>query len=668
MKKELCVKPVLSAVILLVFSVILSCESEVQPAQGFTSIPLSEISERSRTIRFDQSSLPEMPFILDEIACSPGEEPPARDSLHFNEPSVPDSIRINRTFALGSGSALVFSVTVPAGAGSDIFAAASDAVDDAVLFSPEGLRSVYLSDRTSYDIDEERASSAVEPPPRVNHYLKISYTPDKPDSCMVIVDSMVVDFNESNMDSLSLRLSDSNSAVISVAGRFGRSGTDNRFICFADSSGIYSGVFINVLALNRLYLDGAGEPLGQARLTSAFLSGRGFYPLSSTPENYTVTFDLPDSITAWTPLQEDLLGVRRSDPGGIIGGLPVAVGSYTRRDLFDRYSLLTLDGGETDSIDARVVEWIAGAMVETLDFPSADFSFVEILNPDGHMVIPGFASLMFSRGSLEALADLSLWEENLSSGELPAGCSIITGAAEGILMQSLQLDPVLFDMLRAWFPIRYYDFVQEGQIVPPSLMEAYMKYYLFNTELMSFGGANTVLMEYSLADLKLTDSPLMPYVAGGKGVLILEYLYSMRMLNRLPFLLQNFTHASSGNYWLKIYSSLRIERGSAQYELLRKLFYLPGIPQLRVTWREENGLILMDPVEIQPGTPFELPLETCVIHLSDTSFTREVTVSPSTGLLQCGAGPSGQGQVEAIDLNPAGVIPMDIMYRREGME
>lgn len=668
MKKEYFVKPVLSAMVLMTFLAILACDSGTQQGQGFAPVPFSEVTECSRTIRYDQSDLPEMTFLIDEIALAPGMELAETDSLHFQEPAIPDSLRINRTFPLGGGSALVFSVNIPAGAGSDILASASRILHEAVLLPPDGLRSVYLSDRSFSDIDQERASTAVEPPPEVSHYMRISYRPDNPDSCLTVLDSMVVKFQGSNVDSLHLRFSDSNSAVISVAGRFGRSESENRFICFADSNGIYSGVFINVLSINRLYLDGEGEPIGQARLTSAFLSGRGSYPLSSTPENYTVRFDLPDSITAWTPLPEDTEGIRRSNPGGIIGGLPVAIGNYTRRDLFDRYSLLVLEGGEPDSVDGTVINRIAEAMIQTLDFPSANFSFVEILNPDGDMVIPGFASLMYSRGSLTILEDVSQWSDKLSSGELPDGCRIVTGAAEGILMQSLQLDPVLFDMLRAWFPLRYYQLIQEDQSALLSFREAYLKYYLFNTELMSFGGGNSVLREYSLADPRLFDSPLRPYVAGGKGVLILEYLNSLRMLNRLPFLLNNFTHASSGNYWLKIYSSLRIERDSSQYELLRKLFYLPGIPQVNVDWNEENGLILMDMTEIQPGTSFDLPLETCVIHLADTSFTREVTFSLETGLYQCGAGPSGLGQVNAIDLNPYRVVPVDLVYNREGSE
>ncbi|MEA3265703.1 MAG: hypothetical protein U9P42_01995, partial [Candidatus Fermentibacteria bacterium] len=172
------------------------------------------------------------------------------------------------------------------------------------------------------------------------------------------------------------------------------------------------------------------------------------------------------------------------------------------------------------------------------------------------------------------------------------------------------------------------------------------------------------IAEHSLGDPMLNDSPLRPFVAGGKGVVVMEYLYSLRMLNRLPYLLQDFTHASSGNFWLKVSSSLRVYRGTDKYDLLRALLYQPGIPQIHAGWWEENDKVFVHMTEIQPGLPFNLEFGECRLHFSDTTVVREMTHSIEPGLDQCTIGLSGFGEVNAIDINHAGIIPADIMYSR----
>ncbi len=94
---------------------------------------------------------------------------------------------------------------------------------------------------------------------------------------------------------------------------------------------------------------------------------------------------------------------------------------------------------------------------------------------------------------------------------------------------------------------------------------------------------------------------------------------SLGLLQRLPWLLQAFTHSWSSNYWPRIYSTLLYsEKLTDQYQtLLRNLFYLPGVPQITVEWRQDNGTIFMETTEYQPGEPFGLPLDSCLclIHL-----------------------------------------------------
>ncbi len=588
------------------------------------------------------------------------------DSLNYISP-LPDSLRFNMKWHVGGSAVLIFSVIIPDRGEEQLIRHARAVCESASIVRPAGLRSVFLSDRTGSDIDEERASTAVEPPPRVNHHLLVYYQQDGTSTCLEIIDSLVVDFRESATDSMAFTYihRDTSSVISSTAGIFRRGSAPNLYHCFADSSGVYTGVFRNQFQINMPYLDSQGRVGVQSRLTSAYLSGDAYYPISAVPENYSVRIFLPDSISSWTPLESgESPDEWYSGPGGIVGGLPVAIGNYTASTLFPRYRMLILEGSPISSLDSIAVEKIASVLRSTLDFPSAEFSFVEIINPDGPVVISAFGGMLFSRGSLENLADVSAWDENLANGIVPPGSDILIGAAEGILVQSLQLDPAISDMLAAWIPLRYYAANTDDEPGTAVVRNAYLKYYLFNTEILGGNSGTPAVAEYALGDPTLNSSPLRPFVVGGKGVIVMEYLSSLRVLNRLPYLLQDFTHASSGNFWLKISSSLRVYRNTSKYDLLRALLYQPGIPQINVRWWEDDEKILIDMTEIQPGLPFNLEFSECQIHLPDTVITRTLMPSMEPGLLQCTAGPAGDGHVSAIDLNHTGVIPVDLMYTR----
>jgi len=588
------------------------------------------------------------------------------DSLNFDSP-LPDSLRFNRKWYVGASSVLLFTVTIPDTGDELLSGIAGEICGSAVLVKPEGLRSVFLSDRTGSQIDQERASADVVPPPQVSHYMQIYYQPDSLENCLEVIDSLVVDFSESNADSLPFTFisRDTGSVVSSTAGVFRRSSGTHQYACFPDSSGIYTGVFRNRFRINAPYLNSQRQVSVQARLTSAFLSGDGYCALSAATENYTIQFFLPDSIIAWTPLaSEDSTREWYSEPGGIIGGLPIAIGSYTEFELFPRYRLLVLKGSPISPLDSTAAGSVAAVLRSTLDFPSADFSFVEILNPDGPLVVSGFGGILFSSGSLECLADVSTWDETIQRGNVPPGSEILIKAARGILLQSLQLDQILSDMLAAWIPLRFYAENTEDETGLSAMRQAYLKYYLFNTELIGGNGDTNVIEEYALGDPMLYTSPLRRFVTGGKGVIVLEYLNSLRLLNRMPYLLQDFTHASSGNFWLKISSSLRVSSDSRQYSLLRSLLYQPGIPQVHVRWWETEGKVFIDIQEMQPGPVFDLSFSQCRLSLPDTVIVRSLAPDHATGLWQCSAGPPGFGAVSAIDLNHTGVIPADMMYER----
>ncbi len=588
------------------------------------------------------------------------------DSLNYGS-ALPDSLRFNRKWYIGGSAVLVFSITVPDNGDEQLVSMAETVCSEALIVHPPGLRSVFLSNRTGSEIDLERAAAAVEPPPDVTHHIMVYYQQDSTGTLLETIDSLVVDFRESNLDSLAFTFihRDTSSVISSTAGIFRRDSTPNQYFCFADSSGMYTGVFRNHFKINIPYLDSRGAVCVQSRLTSAYLSGDGYYPVSSAPAGYYVHLFLPDSITSWTPLAEgELPGEWYSLPGGIVGGLPIAIGNYTQGLVAPRYRMLVLSGSPISSLDSLAVEKITSVLRNTIDFPSAEFSFVEIINPGGPVVTSAFGGMMFSRGSLESLVDVSMWDESMVNGIVPEGCDILTGAAGGILSQSLHLDPIISRMLAAWIPLRYFVENTDDEAGIEEIRKVYLKYYLFHTQNIGGSGSTPLVAEYALSDPMLNQSPLKPFVSGGKGVIVMEYLNSLRMVNRLPYMLQNFTHASSGNFWQKISLSLRVYEGTSQYNLLRALLYQPGIPQISVKWWEEDGKLLLTMTEIQPGSRFNFEFDRCRLYLSDTTVVRSLVPSGEPGLFQCPTDLPGYGEISAIDLNYRGVVPADFMYTR----
>ncbi|GEM_PF-2083715 len=588
------------------------------------------------------------------------------DSLNYGI-ALPDSLRLNRKWYIGGSAVLVFSITVPDDGDEQLITMAETVCSEAAIVRPPGLRSVFLSNRTGPEIDMERASTAVEPPPDVTHHIMVYYQQDSTGTLLETIDSLVVDFRESNLDSLAFTFihRDTSSVISSTAGIFRRDSIPNQYFCFADSSGMYTGVFRNHFKINIPYLDSRGSVCVQSRLTTAYLSGDGYYPVSLTPAGYSVRIFLPDSITSWTPLARgELPGEWHSLPGGIVGGLPIAIGNYTEGLVSPRYKILVLSGSPISSLDSLAVEKITSVLRSTVDFPSAEFSFVEIINPGGPVVTSAFGGMMFSRGALESLVDVSMWDESLVNGIVPEGCNILTGAASGILSQSLHLDPIISSMLAAWIPLRYFAENADDESGMEEIRKVYLKYYLFHTQNLGGSGSTPLVAEYALGDPMLSQSPLEPFVSGGKGVIVMEYLNSLRMVNRLPYMLQSFTHASSGNFWRKISLSLRVYEGTREYELLRALLYQPGIPQISVRWWEEGEKLLLSMTEIQPGSRFNLEFSRCRLFLPDTTVVRTLIPSGEPGLFQCLTDLPGYGEVTAIDLNFSGVVPADLMYTR----
>ena len=652
MKKEDFVKPEMQSIgFMLILLLGFSCEQGLQPSIPADPESLPFVSTGFWSVRYDPGG-----YTGGSYGISLSETVPLPvDSQHFQDPELADSLFFSRFWRVGGGLNLVFSIAVPESNDPSIESRISGILQDASVVPPEGLRRIYLSDRNFQEIESERDSRSVEPPPEVNHRLLITFDPTDPDTCLIVQDSVTVDFTVSSADSMVFYL-DTGSG-------------ESEFVLHPDSNGVCRREFTSILAINRLYTSLEGEALGHARLTSAYLTGAGFYPLSATTQNYTVEFILPDSISAWTPISKISDDIWQSAPGGLTGGLPVALGNYLTTEDRHGYTLSLLSGGSPDSIDELVVNSLSDVLHSSLSFPSADFAFTEVKNPDGRMVLPVFGGVFFARGSLEPLLDVSGWDEMIARGELPEGFGILTDAARGILLQSLWLDPVLEDMLVSWLPLRYYSAMVDDPEGIATLREGYMKYYLYNTERAALSGSPSLTVEYSIADPLLALSPQRYFISRGKGVILLEYMYSRGILTNLPALLQRFTHSWSSNYWPSIYSTLLYSeklRGEYQ-ELLRRLFYLPGVPQIKVSWIEDDGIVYMNPMEIQPGIPFSLPLDSiqCMVYMPDTSFTRTTFID--SGMLQLVIDPpSGiTGNVRAIDLNHQWTIPADFMYRRE---
>ena len=197
-----------------------------------------------------------------------------------------------------------------------------------------------------------------------------------------------------------------------------------------------------------------------------------------------------------------------------------------------------------------------------------------------------------------------------------------------------------------------------------AMRKSYLKTYLYNTEAIRRDGRQFVTAEYALADQMLVNSPLEDVVSIGKGVVVLEYLYSLRKLNRLPYLLENFMHSSSANYWNKVVRGLNILENSDDYNLFRTLFYQPGIPQIEAKWWMSDGKVYIETQEFQPGIPFNLDLNECQLILPDTVINRNLLSLDGHRLYQCTAPPHDFGELRAIDLNYQGFLPADIVYTR----
>ena len=275
--------------------------------------PLTSVSYGSWRAEFPSENAGDAVFSL-RIADSVHSQV---DSLHFFDSEVPDSLAFSRVWDAGGGTIAVLSATVPAPVSSATESRLRRVLEGAELIPPSGMRRVYLSGRSFADIDSVRASASVEPPPEVTHHLTVTYDPKSTDSCLVLRDSVRVNFAVSTSDSLVL-------VMQTPAG-------PDTTVVFEDSTGTGWKIFTTVLAMNTLYESPAGEVLGHARVTSAYVTGAGFYPLSRWPQNYLVTFSPTDSITAWTPLEQSDDGVWRPGPrqGGVIGGLPFALGRYS---------------------------------------------------------------------------------------------------------------------------------------------------------------------------------------------------------------------------------------------------------------------------------------------------------------------------------------------------
>lgn len=661
MKKRLIVNPErFGAAALVLFVLLTSLYCSEADDSGHDALPFHDrelmLDEWTVSYRTNQG-IPRA-AALSMVTMAQAEQIPEADTLHSGN-EFPDSVRYSRRWFLGGGEVLVLSITAPLEPYPGQRNEAMAILEDALLEPPPGLRTVALSNRTPEEIDTQRASAPVEPPPQVFHHITVTYDPLNEDSCLVLLDSMVVDFRMSSYDSLAFFYTDANSVILSDAGRFLQTGNANGYVCYSDTSRMYTGVFQTVFAMNTVYGGHDSHTAGQARMRSAFLSGRGAFPVSETPGHYRITFRVPEDKIVWTPLvqQNDSLWV--SPPGGVRGGPAIAIGSYTALDLGEGYQILLLSSDTADSLDIAAAEMLAETIRGSLHFPSAGYAFVQVSNPDRPVLVPGFGSLLFSTGSLAPAADISSWPEIIKRGGVPQGTMVVTQAAEALLCQSLQLDPVLHDILAAWAPLCYYrDHSNDpGGLV--SIREAYLKYYLYGTEVLYRRGSLPTVSEHALADPALRSSPLRPLVAGGKGVAVMEYLYQLGHLDNLPRLLQNFTHASSANYWAKITTSL----GLTGSKLLKDLFYLPGIPQYRVYWWQEEERIVLDVREIQPGGPFEMRLRDCVIHLADTVVTRPV-ITTEQGRYRCILSRSSSGSASAIDLNGDWVLPADFMYTR----
>lgn len=573
----------------------------------------------------------------------------------------PDSLSLVRMFPLGGGAVLALTL-VPTDPGD--LSLADSLLERSILVRWHGLRPVRLSDVCGDSIDVIRESSPRAAPLVVYHNLRIDFTPASSESSLVLVDTISFSGGDSVLLSVHPGVPGELTGITGTAGS--STSSAGVWLCGASddsSSGDFLGVFTGVLPRNwHITLLSGGDLLGRIRMNSALLGGK-YVPVGDNTNRFRIRVNVPPGMRVFCPLplvsSED--GGARTEystgTGLVRGVVPIFMGDFRRSLLHDGRTSLVVQSGLDTAFAASDSMWagdMAAMLWSVLGFPAADFSILVVEGGSEGFAVPYHGCLVVSPGVLSELAGVFTWGDSLEAGSPAPGTGVVAAGAACFTGQSIFLDQVLVEMIHAWTPCRFVDYMSDGDGIF-KMRRAYRNYYLYQTAIT--GGE-----EPALADPALRSNPLSDPVIRGKGPAVMEYLYTQGCLGNLPDVLENFRH--TGSYWNKIWANLGLYEGERRYRILRQFLYQPGIPQVDTEWWEDDGVIVLSPRQMQPSENFGILFGSCKVFLDDGT-TRTVVLNPGDrGILYGVLPPEAAGRVVAVDLNPDESIPADLVYRR----
>lgn len=579
-----------------------------------------------------------------------------------------DSSVVERVWNRGGGELAVLQVKSGNTSFSILLASTGALLSTAEVVEPaSGLsRSVYLSDRHRSEIVEE-VNADVTVPPEITHRIILSVDPME--RKMSVLDSLTIDFRPTQSDSqliMYLPYCHDGTSFEALAGSAANSG--DSVLCTADStrifSGLYSGNWSGFISssTNRITVDGL-----HINPFTSFQSGMWFYPGCGNPSIYTLDISVPDNCyEVYAPLQEvsreihdSLLTISYVSPmGGIKGPLSWATGGFTENSIAggrSRYICPKSDSTALEMID--IADDIAEVLWSNMGYDGARLDIVVVKSLDVPVLITGPGCVFLSTDMLASVRGYETWSDSLIHGTAVPSTSIVFETAKAYLAGSTYLSASLRDMLAAWSVYKFT--LSTDELVSTQLLEAFRKYYLFTSEVT--GG-----IEFAIADPQLSESPLHDPVILGKAPVVIEFLiHEIPAFERaIPRALGNLRH--SGDSFSRLFSAMGIWESSGYGEMFFQWLYCPGVPQLEISWMDSSGTLKLWVEQLQPGQDFPLGsiLDEVRVSFSETGpIDLELSHGSKEGLYRGGLSANAE-RVLAIDIDPYGILPADIVYRR----
>ncbi len=578
---------------------------------------------------------------------------------------IGDSSVVERVWNRGSGELAVLQVKARNTSLNILLSSIAGVLSTAEILEPINYhsRSVYLSDRTRSEIVED-VNADIAAPPIINHRISMSVDPLGRE--MHVLDSLTFDFRSTQSDSqLMIYLPDCDNGTSFEV----RSGYYENFgdsvLCTADSTRIFTGVYSgNWHGFISSSTDSITEEGLYINPLTSFQSGMWFYPGCGIPSDYTFEVSVPDlEYEIYAPLievsresRDSILTVSFiSQMGGIKGPLSWAVGGFSESVIAggsSRYICLESDSTAMGMID--LADNLADVFWRNMGYDGAMLDLVIVRSLDVPVFITGPGCVFLSTDILASIRGYEMWSDSLSSGIPVNATSIVFETAKAFLSGSTYLSESLRDVLAAW---AVYRFACSGnESVSFQMLEAFRKYYLYSTEVS--GG-----IEFAIADPLLYESPLYDPVILGKAPLVIEYLiHEIPAFERaIPRALGNLRH--SGDCFNRLFSAMGIWE-SSYVEMFYMWLYSPGIPQLEISWKDSSGTLKLWVEQFQPGQDFPLgSILNDIRVITSTGFVDLNLLYGSTEGYFQGNVSSVTERILAVDINPDGMLPADIVYR-----